>query len=108
MALECDRAELPHFVALDLNKLPPVSVDCIDVSALMRKQQLMEMEMTEMKTMMNSIMQTVNPPHQLPAPLGRPEAAAGGRSAAARVDGGGGAAAVPRSRPPLIVPAPDC
>ncbi|KAF0288043.1 hypothetical protein FJT64_013559 [Amphibalanus amphitrite] len=71
MALECDRAELPHFVALDLNKLPPVSVDCIDVSALMRKQQLMEMEMTEMKTMMNSIMQTPVGPIQARRAAGR-------------------------------------
>ena len=56
MALECDRAELPKFVALDLAKLPPISIDCIDVSALMRKQQIMEVEMSQMKTMLDDVL----------------------------------------------------
>ena len=46
MTLECNRDELPRFVALNLAKLPPVSIDCIDVSALLRKQQVMEIEMS--------------------------------------------------------------
>ena len=43
MLIQCDRAMLPKFVALDLARLPPISIDCIDVSALMRKQQLQRM-----------------------------------------------------------------
>ena len=56
MTLECDRDELPSFVALNLAKLPPVSIDCIDVSSLLRKQQLMEMEMCHMKSMIDDVL----------------------------------------------------
>ena len=56
MTLECDRDDLPRFVALDLAKLPPVSIDCIDVSSLLRKQQLMEMEMCHMKSMIDDVL----------------------------------------------------
>ena len=56
MTLECDRGGLPSFVALNLAKLPPISIDCIDVSALMRKQQIMEVEMTNMKTMFDDLL----------------------------------------------------
>ena len=56
MALECNREELPCFVALNLKKLPPVSVDCIDISALMHKQQVMEIDMSHMKTMIDDIL----------------------------------------------------
>ena len=75
MALECDRAELPRFVALQLNKLPPVSVDCIDVSALMRKQQLMEMEMSQMKTTIDDILKvSVETSKRVETALSRPVA----------------------------------
>ena len=57
MIIECDRDQLPKFVALDLAKLPPITVDCIDVSALMRKQQLMDIELTTMKDMVQNILQ---------------------------------------------------
>ena len=56
MLIECDRDQLPKFVALDLTKLPPITVDCIDVSALMRKQQLMDIEMSTMKEMIQDIL----------------------------------------------------
>ena len=56
MLIECDRVQLPKFVALDLSKLPPITVDCIDVSALMRKQQLMDIEMSTMKDMIQDIL----------------------------------------------------
>ena len=56
MIIECDRHQLPKFVALDLAKLPPITVDCIDVSALMRKQQLMDIEMSTMKDVINDIL----------------------------------------------------
>ena len=56
MLIECDRVQLPKFVALDLSKLPPITVDCIDVSALMRKQQLMDLEMSTMKDMIQDIL----------------------------------------------------
>lgn len=56
MLIECKREELPKFVALNLGKLPPISVDCIDVSALMRKQQLMDVEMSSMKSMIQDIL----------------------------------------------------
>ena len=56
MMVQCERSQLPTFVALDLNKLPPISVDGIDVSALMRKQQLMDMELCNMKDMMQDIL----------------------------------------------------
>ena len=56
MIIECDRDQLPKFVALDLAKLPPITVDSIDVSALMRKQQLMDIELTTMKDMMQDIL----------------------------------------------------
>jgi len=56
MTLECDRGELPKFVALNLAKLPPVSIDCIDVSALMRKQQVMEIEMAQVKSMIDDVL----------------------------------------------------
>ena len=58
--LECDRANLPKFVALDLSKLPPITVDCIDVSSLMRKQQLMEVEMSSMKEMIHDILKVTS------------------------------------------------
>ena len=56
MVVECDRTSLPSFVALKLSKLPPISVDCIDVSAMMRRQQVMEVEMSSMKDMMDDIL----------------------------------------------------
>ena len=56
MLIECDRTQLPKFVALDLAKLPPITVDCIDVSALMRKQQLMDVELSNMKDMIQDIL----------------------------------------------------
>ena len=56
MIIECDRDRLPAFVALDLAKLPPITVDCIDVSAMMRKQQLMDIEMSTMKDMIQDIL----------------------------------------------------
>ena len=56
MTLECNRDELPSFVALNLAKLPPVSIDCIDVSALMRRQQLMEIEMSHVKSMIDDVL----------------------------------------------------
>ena len=42
MLVQCDRSALPKFVTLDLSKLPPTSIDCIDVSSLVRKQQLQD------------------------------------------------------------------
>ena len=56
MIIEYDRHQLPQFVALDLTKLPPITVDCIDVSALMRKQQLMDIEMSTMKDAIHDIL----------------------------------------------------
>ena len=55
MLIQCDRSSLPRFVALDLGKLPPISVDCIDVSALMRKQQLQDVEISNLKDMVQEI-----------------------------------------------------
>ena len=54
MMLECHRDGLPKFVALNLAKLRPITVDCIDVSALMRKQQLMDVELSTMKDMIGT------------------------------------------------------
>ena len=56
MLVQCDRSALPRFVALDLAKLPPISVDCIDVSALMRKQQLQDIEIANLKELVQTIM----------------------------------------------------
>ena len=56
MIIECDRESLPKFVALDLRKLPPITVDCIYVSALMRKQQLMDIDLSSMKDMIQDIL----------------------------------------------------
>ena len=56
MLIECDRDNLPKFVALNLAKLPPISIDCIDVSCLLRKQQLMEVEMCDMRKMIDDIL----------------------------------------------------
>ncbi|KAF0305889.1 hypothetical protein FJT64_020525 [Amphibalanus amphitrite] len=33
MMIECDRSQLPKFVALNLKKLPPITADCIDILA---------------------------------------------------------------------------
>ena len=51
-----DRSMLPSFVALDMSKLPPISVDCIDVSSIMRKQQLHEIEICHLKDMVQDIL----------------------------------------------------
>ena len=51
MLIQCDRAMLPKFVALDLARLSPISIYCIDVSALMRKQQLQDVEISNLKTL---------------------------------------------------------
>ena len=56
MLVQCDRASLPRFVALDLAKLPPISIDCIDVSALMRKQQLQDVEISNLKDLVQEIL----------------------------------------------------
>ena len=56
MLVLCDRNSLPSFVALDLAKLPPVSIDCIDVSSLMRKQQLQEVEISNLKSLVQEIL----------------------------------------------------
>ena len=56
MLVLCDRSNLPSFVALDLAKLPPVSIDCIDVSALMRKQQMQEVEVSNLKSLVQEIL----------------------------------------------------
>lgn len=56
MLVQCDRSELPKFVALDLSKLPPISIDCIDVSSLMRKQQLQEVEIAHLKDLVQEIL----------------------------------------------------
>ena len=56
MLEQCDRSSLPGFVALELSKLPPISIDCIDVSSLMRKQQLQEVEISNFKSMMQEIL----------------------------------------------------
>ena len=56
MTLECNRDELPRFVALSLAKLPPVSIDCIDVSSLLRKQQVMEIEVSQLKSMIDDVL----------------------------------------------------
>ena len=56
MILECNRGDLPRFVALNLDKLPPISIDCIDVSALLRKQQLMEMDMSQLKSTVDEVL----------------------------------------------------
>lgn len=56
MLVTCDRECLPKFVALDLSKLPPISIDCIDVSALMRKQQLQDVEIANMKDMLQGVL----------------------------------------------------
>ena len=56
MLILCDRSTLPKFVALDISKLPPISVDCIDVSSLMRKQQLQEIEISHLKDMVQEIL----------------------------------------------------
>ena len=56
MLVQCDRSSLPRFVALELSKLPPISIDCIDVSSLMRKQQLQEVEISNLKSMMQEIL----------------------------------------------------
>ena len=56
MLVQCDRSCLPRFVALDLAKLPPISIDCIDVSALMRKQQLQDVEISSLKEMVQEIL----------------------------------------------------
>ncbi|KAF0310265.1 hypothetical protein FJT64_018702 [Amphibalanus amphitrite] len=59
MILECNRGDLPRFVALNLDKLPPISIDCIDVSALLRKQQLMEMDMSQLKSTVDEVLKWV-------------------------------------------------
>ena len=56
MLVQCDRSILPRFVAFELSKLPPISIDCIDVSALMRKQQLQEVEICNLKSLMQEIL----------------------------------------------------
>ena len=56
MLVQCDRSSLPKFVALDLSKLPPISIDCIDVSSLMRKQQLQDIEIANLKELVQEIM----------------------------------------------------
>ena len=56
MLVQCDRSCLPRFVALDLAKLPPISIDCIDVSAPMRKQQLQDAEISSLKEMVKEIL----------------------------------------------------
>ena len=56
MMIECDRSQLPKFVALNLKKLPPITADCIDVSDLMRKQQVMDIELSTMKDMIRDIL----------------------------------------------------
>ena len=56
MLVQCDRNALPKFVALNLSKLPPISIDCIDVSSLMRKQQLQEVEITNLKELVHDIL----------------------------------------------------
>ena len=56
MLILCDRSMLPSFVALDISKLPPISVDCIDVSSIMRKQQLQEIEICHLKDMVQDIL----------------------------------------------------
>ena len=54
--VQCDRGILPKFVALDLSKLPPISIDCIDVSSLVRKQQLQEVEIANLKDLVHDIL----------------------------------------------------
>lgn len=56
MLILCDRSLLPKFVALELSKLPPISIDCIDVSSLMRKQQLQEIEIAHLKDLVQEIL----------------------------------------------------
>ena len=56
MLVQCDRSVLPRFVAYDLAKLPPISIDCIDVSALMRKQQLQDIEISNLKELMQELL----------------------------------------------------
>ena len=56
MLVLCDRSTLPRFVALGLSKLPPISIDYIDVSSLMRKQQLQEVEIANLKTLVQEIL----------------------------------------------------
>lgn len=56
MLVQCDRSALPRFVALDLGKLPPISIDCIDVSSLMRKQQLQDVEIANLKSLVHEIL----------------------------------------------------
>ena len=56
MLVQCDRSTLPRFVALDLAKLPPISIDCIDVSSLMRKQQLQDVEIANLKELVQEVL----------------------------------------------------
>ena len=56
MIMQCDRSTLPKFVAYDLSKLPPISIDCIDVSSLMRKQQLQDVEIASLKDLVHEIL----------------------------------------------------
>ena len=56
MLVQCDRSTLPRFVALDLGKLPPISIDCIDVSSLMRKQQLQDVEIANLKDLVQEVL----------------------------------------------------
>ena len=56
MVAQCNRENLPKFVALNLSQLPPISIDCIDVSELMRKQSLMSMEMCNMKETLDQVL----------------------------------------------------
>ena len=56
MLVQCDRSSLPKFVALDLARLPPISIDCIDVSSLMRKQQLQDIEIASLKDLVQEIL----------------------------------------------------
>lgn len=56
MLVLCDRSNLPKFVALELSKLPPISIDCIDVSSIMRKQQLQDVEMAQLKDLVHEIL----------------------------------------------------
>ena len=56
MLVLCDRSTLPRFVALDIEKLPPISIDCIDVSSLMRKQQLQDVEIANLKALVQEVL----------------------------------------------------
>ena len=56
MIIQCDRSSLPKFVAHDLKKLPPISIDCIDVSSLLRKQQLQDVELANLKDLVHDIL----------------------------------------------------